>query len=96
MRLSNKIKFLYGVGFVSVGIKDVLYTLFVFFFYNQVLGLDPFYTGLATFVSLFFDAFSDPFVGALSDNFRSKKMGTSSPIYVNVSHPIRDFNLVII
>ena len=88
MRLSNKIKFLYGVGFVSVGIKDVLYTLFVFFFYNQVLGLDPFYTGLATFVSLFFDAFSDPFVGALSDNFRSKKWGRRHPFMLMSAIPL--------
>ena len=88
MRLSNKIKFLYGVGFVSVGIKDVLYTLFVFFFYNQVLGLDPFYTGLATFVSLFFDAFSDPFIGTLSDNFRSKKWGRRHPFMLMSAIPL--------
>ena len=88
MTLSKKIKFLYGFGFVSVGIKDVLYTLFVFFFYNQVLGLDPFFTGFATFISLFFDAFSDPFIGALSDNFKSKKWGRRHPFMLISSIPL--------
>ena len=79
MNLSVRTKVFYGLGFVSVGIKDVLYTLFVFFYYNQVLGLDPLYTGLATFISLFFDAFSDPIIGALSDNSQNRKWGRRHP-----------------
>lgn len=44
MSVNNKTKFFYGLGFISVGIKDVLYSIFVFFYFSQILGLDPIYT----------------------------------------------------
>ena len=47
MSINTKTKYFYGLGFISVGIKDILYTLFVFFYFNQILGLDPVYTGKA-------------------------------------------------
>ena len=86
LKLSTK--YFYGLGFVSVGIKDVLYTLFVFFFYNQVLGLDPLYTGLATFLSLFFDAFSDPIIGIISDNYKFKNLGRRHPFMLISAIPL--------
>lgn len=88
MSLKNSTKYFYGLGFVSVGIKDVLYTLFVFFYYNQILGLDPLYTGLATFIALFFDAFSDPIIGFISDNHKSKKLGRRHPFMFLSAIPI--------
>ena len=88
MNLSVRTKVFYGIGFVSVGIKDVLYTLFVFFYYNQVLGLDPLYTGMATFLSLFFDAFSDPLIGVLSDNSQNRKWGRRHPFMLLSAIPL--------
>ena len=66
---------LYGLGFASQGIKDGLFQVFLFIFYNQVLGLDPVLTGTATIIALVFDAVSDPLVGVISDNWKSKKWG---------------------
>jgi len=70
---------LYGLGFASQGIKDGLFQVFLFIFYNQVLGLDPVLTGTATIIALLFDAISDPLVGVISDNWKSKKWGRRHP-----------------
>lgn len=41
-------------------------------FYNQVLGVDPWLCGMVFFVASVVDAVSDPLVGSLTDNFRSR------------------------
>ena len=45
---------------------------FVLIFYSQVLGLNAGLAGLAVGIGLVFDAITDPLVGYLSDNTRSK------------------------
>ncbi len=80
MRLDSKTKFFYGLGFISVGIKDILYSIFVFFYFSQILGLDQAYTGLATLIAILFDAISDPIIGSISDNYKSKKWGRRHPL----------------
>ena len=45
---------------------------FVLVYYSQVLGLSPELAGLALGVGLIFDAISDPLVGYLSDNTKSR------------------------
>ena len=72
MSLDSKTKFFYGMGFISVGIKDILYAVFVFFYFSQILGLDQIYTGTATLIAILFDAISDPIIGSISDNYKSK------------------------
>lgn len=79
MQVSRKAKLLYGLGFSSQGIKDGLFQVFLFFYYTQVLGLDPALTGTATVIALLFDAISDPMVGVISDNWKSKKWGRRHP-----------------
>ena len=78
-RLTTKIKLLYGLGFSAQGIKDGLFQLFLFFYFSQVLGLDPALAGLTTFIALLFDAVSDPVVGVISDNWKSEKWGRRHP-----------------
>ena len=65
MNINNKTKFFYGIGFISVGIKDILYAVFVFFYFSQILGLDQIYTGSATLIAILFDAVSDPIIGSI-------------------------------
>ncbi len=79
MKLSVGTKLLYGLGFSSRGIKDGLFQVFLFFYFTQVLGLDPALTGGATLIALIFDAFSDPLVGVISDSWTSKKWGRRHP-----------------
>ena len=40
-------KVLYGIGMASEGIKVNAFNLFLLFFYQQVVGLDPLLCGLA-------------------------------------------------
>ena len=65
-------KFAYGVGQTAEGIKNATFSMFVLFYYNQVLELPATLAGLALFIALIFDAVSDPLAGSISDNWQSK------------------------
>jgi Na+/melibiose symporter-like transporter len=70
MRLSTKLG--YGVGQVSDGVKLTAFSIFLFFYYNQVLGLSGSLAGGAALLALIVDAVSDPMVGQMSDRFKSR------------------------
>ena len=78
-KLSVATKLLYGLGFTSQGIKDGLFQIFLFFYFSQILGLDPALTGVSTLIALAFDAISDPLIGSWSDNMKSGKWGRRHP-----------------
>ena len=65
-------KLAFGVGQYAEGLKNTGFSLFILFYYNQVLGLSGTMAGMALFIALLFDAITDPLAGSLSDNFRSK------------------------
>ncbi len=71
-RIPVSTKIVYGLGQAAEGLKNTAFGLFLLFYYNQVLGLPGTLAGLALGISLVFDAFFDPLVGSISDNFRSK------------------------
>ncbi|MCR9213420.1 MAG: MFS transporter [Proteobacteria bacterium] len=87
VQIGRGTKFLYGLGAIAYGVKDNGFTTFLMIYYNQVLGLSPFYTGLAILIALVFDAFSDPYVGHLSDNWRSR-LGRRHPFMYAAIIPI--------
>jgi len=62
----------FGVGQVAEGVKNTSFNLFLFFFYNQVLGLSGTLTGLALFIATAFDAVTDPVAGSISDRTRHR------------------------
>ncbi len=64
-------KLLYGFGSVASAVKQRGLSTFLLIFYNQVIGLPAALVGLVIMVTLFFDAFCDPTIGQVSDNFRS-------------------------
>ncbi len=65
-------KFSYGVGQAAEGVKNATFSMFVLFYYNQVLDLPATLAGLALFIALIFDALTDPLAGSISDNWRSR------------------------
>lgn len=65
-------KLFYGSGSTAFGIKDAGFNFFLLIYYNQVLGLDAFFAGLALALAVVIDAVSDLAVGYLSDNWRSR------------------------
>ncbi len=90
-KLPLQIKLFYGLGRGSLGIKDGLFQLFLFFYFSQVLGLDPELAGLSSLVSLGFDAISDPLVGVISDKWKSKKWGRRHPFIFASALPLGFF-----
>lgn len=69
-RLSTKL--FYGFGSVAYGVKNNGFSYLLLFFYEQVVGLEGYLVGLAMFIVMACDAISDPVIGHLSDNWRSK------------------------
>ena len=69
--LSFNLKASYGLGQLSVGALSLMQRMFLFF-YVQILGLSPLLAGLASAIASLFDAITDPIIGSLSDNWRSK------------------------
>lgn len=65
-------KFYYGFGAVAYGAKSNGFNYLLLFFYSQVIGLPPEWVSFGIFLALLVDAVSDPIVGYLSDNTRSR------------------------
>lgn len=72
MRVSWRLRILYGIGNLPEGVKTAAFGFFLLFYYNQVLGLSGSLAGVALLVAMCFDAVSDPLVGSWSDFTRSK------------------------
>ena len=62
----------WAIGSVGGGASEAFLSMFLLYFYNQVLGLDPFLCGLGIALSLFVDAFTDPMIGGISDRTTSR------------------------
>jgi GPH family glycoside/pentoside/hexuronide:cation symporter len=82
-RITRSTRAFFGSGgLVSGVVQNAHY--FVLVFYSQVLGLSPQLAGLALGIGLIFDAVSDPLVGYLSDNTKSR-LGRRHPyLYASV------------
>ena len=86
-RLNWPTKILYGAGGAASAIKQRGLSTFLLIFYNQVIGLPPQMVSTALMVALIFDAFVDPMVGQISDNFRSK-LGRRHPFMYAAALPV--------
>lgn len=85
--LSTWTKAAYGFGAAAYGVKNNGFDYFLMIFYGQVLGVDTRLIGLALLLSLVFDAISDPLVGYISDNWRSK-WGRRHPFMYAAAVPV--------
>ena len=80
-------KFLYGGGSMALAVKNVAFNMFVLLFYKQVLGLSGTLTGLAIFISVMWDAVSDPLIGSWSDRLRTR-IGRRHPMLIIGTVPL--------
>ena len=62
----------YGFGAAAYGIKNNGFDYFFLIFYSQVMGVSAYLVSLALLIALTFDAISDPLIGYVSDNTRSR------------------------
>ncbi|HEX7035526.1 MAG TPA: MFS transporter [Pseudomonadales bacterium] len=86
-RLRAGTKLAYGFGQAAEGIKNGAFSVFLFFYYVQVLGLSGTYAGIALGVALVFDAITDPLAGSLSDNWTSR-LGRRHPFMYASALPL--------
>jgi Na+/melibiose symporter-like transporter len=61
----------YACGSLGEGFVNYAISAFVVVYYTQALGLSGTLAGAAFFITLVFDAISDPWIGAWSDRFKS-------------------------
>jgi glycoside/pentoside/hexuronide:cation symporter, GPH family len=71
-KLTFSSKFGYGTGSTIFAVKDTAFNTFLLFYYTQVLGLSGTLSGMALLIGLMVDAVTDPLMGSVSDNFRSR------------------------
>ena len=71
-RVSLGRKVAYGFGSVAFGVKSNGFDYFFLIFYSQVMGVSAYLVSLALMIALIADALSDPLIGYLSDNTRSR------------------------
>ena len=62
----------YGVGSVAIPIGYDFASGFMLFFFTTIAGIPPAFAGTIIFISVLWNAFSDPVMGMISDNSHSK------------------------
>ncbi|MFT5210246.1 MAG: GPH family glycoside/pentoside/hexuronide:cation symporter [Flavobacterium sp.] len=91
MAASRKIPFstklFYGVGSIANGVNSNAFSYFMLFFYSQVVGVEGYLVGIAMLFMMLADAFSDPIIGHVSDNWKSK-LGRRHPFMYFSAIPV--------
>jgi sugar (glycoside-pentoside-hexuronide) transporter len=91
MMQSNKLpvttKIAYGVAAFSEGMVGLGLAFALLRFYTNVVGIDPKYAGLALLLPRIWDAISDPIMGYISDNTRSR-LGRRRPYLLYGAIPL--------
>lgn len=70
--LPFRVKLCFGIGAVGEAIYFAIFIGFITIFYNQAIGLSNYLIGIATMLAVATDAITDPFIGMMSDNHRSR------------------------
>jgi GPH family glycoside/pentoside/hexuronide:cation symporter len=71
-KLSFREKFSVGTGGLPIFLGNNSVNALAMPFYNMILGVPTAMLGFALMIPRIWDAFTDPFMGSFSDNFRSK------------------------
>ena len=70
--LSAGLRYAYASGAIANGVKNVAFTTYLMFFYNQVLGVPAGIVSAALGATLLLDALIDPLLGRWTDTVRSR------------------------
>ena len=77
----------YAIGGIPYGVKGNGFSYFLLLFYSQAIGMDAASVGLAIFITFLCDALSDPIVGYISDNTRTR-WGRRHPFMYAAALPV--------
>jgi Na+/melibiose symporter-like transporter len=86
-QVSWGVRVAYGTGSAADGVKNAVFNAFLVLYYTTVLGLPGTLSGLAIFIALCVDAITDPLVGSISDNLRSR-WGRRHPFMYSAALPM--------
>ena len=85
--VSNSIRAAYGIGDYAICLYWSGVSLYLLYFYTDVVGISPYSAGLIYGLGIMWDAFTDPFMGFLAVRTRSK-MGSYRPYIYYGSIPL--------
>lgn len=85
--LPFRVKLCFGIGAVGEAIYFAIFIGFITIFYNQAIGLSNYLIGIATMLAVATDAVTDPFIGMVSDNHRSR-LGRRHPFLWSAPIPL--------
>ncbi len=74
------IKFAQGFSALPGQHKEWAFNTLLLLYYSQILGMSGTLAAGVIAISLVFDAISDPMTGAISDSFRSRRLGRRHPL----------------
>jgi len=77
-KLTRGIKIGWGIGELAIAVYVGITMAFFLFYLTEGLGISPVWAGTALLIPRLWDAFTDPFMGAISDRTRSS-MGRRRP-----------------
>ncbi len=86
-KLPTRTKAAFGLGSLAFGIKDQALGAFVLIYYNQVIGLPAAWVGFALAIATLANAIADPWIGQVSDHFKSK-LGRRHPFMYAAALPM--------
>jgi len=85
--LPLKTKLFFGLGQAAEGVKGRAFETFLFFYYEQVLGLSAGLSAVALVIAVGWDAISDPLMGSISDATHSR-WGRRHPYMYGAALPL--------
>lgn len=72
-RLTWRHRFGYGAGDFGCNLYWQAITLFLYFYYTDVLGIEPAVAGLSVAIASIYDAIADPIMGSIVDRARARR-----------------------
>ena len=85
--VSNKTRFAYGIGDFAICLYWSGVSIYLLYFYTDVVGITPYAAGIIYGLGILWDAMTDPFMGFLAERTRSK-MGSYRPYIYYGSIPL--------
>ena len=85
--VSNTIRAAYGIGDYAICLYWSGVSLYLLYFYTDVVAISPYSAGLIYGLGIMWDAFTDPFMGFLAERTRSR-MGSYRPYIYYGSIPL--------